>query len=105
MSIQSLDIAERLSTHGLSREQSEAVAREIVGATSEVRQPLVTSEKFDDTIGVLRKSIVSDAERLESRIEMTELKLEARIEAVRNQTLLGVLVVVGFFFALDRFLT
>ncbi|MEM9734379.1 MAG: hypothetical protein AAF903_12970 [Pseudomonadota bacterium] len=105
MTLQSLDIAERLSEHGLSREQSEAVAREIVQASTAAGEPLVTLEKFDASMEIMQKVQITESTRLNDKIEKVELKLEASIEAVRNQTLIAIFVIVGFFFALDRFLT
>ena len=108
MGIQSLDIAQRLSAEGLSREQSEANAREIVLIADAAKGEAVSQQRFDAEMTLLRNQIDTDMallrNEMSSEFALVREEMAGRMEQMRNQTLLGVGAIIAIVAALFRLL-
>ncbi|MEL7274678.1 MAG: hypothetical protein AAGK33_14725 [Pseudomonadota bacterium] len=115
MTIQSLDIAKELAHKGLRQAQPEAIARAIVQASEGGRSERATKsdlglvrndlEAVRQEIGTVHKEIEIVRKDLGRDLQTGLAGMETKIEKSKVQIVMLVFAIVGFFFALDRFLT
>ena len=89
MGIQSLDIAKRLSAEGLSREQSEAIAREIVQASDIARGEALTEETYRAENSIFRGEVENEfklvREEMSSEFKLVREEMSSEFKLVREE--------------------